>query len=316
MHRVTVVGSGIIGLSTAIAFQESGFEVRLLAKEKWESTLSSKVGAVWFPYAIEPRDKSSLWAAAAYHRYKSEEGIAAGISFIPFLNAYTDEKNEEWVKELPKGTVRKATQKELPTGMKKAFVAEVPLAEPPLYLPYLFEKFLSNGGTFEEKTISKLSELADLDVRVINCTGLGAKEICQDEDLHPMRGQILRAEKLNVHSFADPTRKGALSYIINRSEDCVIGGTDYEDDWNEEVDPEDTTRILTRLKGFGINSDLKLLEIIVGLRPKRSAVRFEFDSDFPNIFHNYGHGGAGFTVAWGCALELAEIFKNIFKSGH
>ena len=310
MPKVTVVGSGIIGLSTAVALQESGFEVRLLAKGKWESTLSSKVGAVWFPYAIEPRDKSSLWAAVAYHRYKSEQGIAAGVSFIPFLNAYTDEENEEWVNELPKGTVRKATLEELPKGMEKGFIAEVPLAEPPLYLPYLLEKFLAQGGTFEQKTISSLSELATLDEWVINCTGLGAKIICKDRDLHPMRGQILRAEKLDVPSFADPTRQGALSYIINRSEDCVIGGTDYENDWNEEIDPEDTTRILTRLKGFGISSNPKVLEIIVGLRPKRSAVRFEFDPYFPNVFHNYGHGGVGFTVAWGCALELASALKS------
>jgi len=52
------------------------------------------------------------------------------------------------------------------------------------------------------------------------------------------------------------------------------------------------------------------LEVLVGLRPKRSSVRFEFDQMFSNIFHNYGHGGAGFTVAWGCAMEVAEILKG------
>jgi len=46
------------------------------------------------------------------------------------------------------------------------------------------------------------------------------------------------------------------------------------------------------------------------LGPKRSSVRFEFDLKFSNIFHNYGHGGAGFTVAWGCAMELAEVLKR------
>jgi D-amino-acid oxidase len=313
MQKITVVGSGIIGLSTALALQESGFQVRIIAKERYDTTLSSKVGAVWFPYAIEPREKSSLWAATSYHRYKEEEGIASGISFLPFLNAYTEEENENWVNELPTGTVRKAEKSELPVGMEKAFIAEVPLAEPPLYLPYLFEKFLSFGGTFVQKTISNLEEMASLDYWVVNCTGLGAKALCQDKDLHPMRGQILRAEKLDVPSFADPTKKGALSYIINRSQDCVIGGTDYENDWNEDIDPEDTNKILNRLKAFGIGTSPQLLEIIVGLRPKRSAVRFEFDPDFPNVFHNYGHGGAGFTVAWGCAMELAQLMKDQAK---
>lgn len=313
MQTITVVGSGIIGLTTAIALQEFGFQVNLVAKDLWDSTLSAKVGAVWFPYAIEPVEKSSVWAATAYHRYKAEEGIADGVSFIPFLNAYTQEENEKWVVQLPPGTVRKATLKELPIGIEKAFIAEVPLAEPPLYLPYLFEKFLSQGGSFEQKTITDLAKLAALGAWVINCTGLGAKTICQDEDLHPMRGQILRAEKMEVSSFAEPTKKGALTYVINRSQDSVIGGTDYENDWNESQDPKDTEKILNRLRGFGVKTNPKLLEIIVGLRPKRSAVRFEFDPEFPNVFHNYGHGGAGFTVAWGCALELASLFKEKLK---
>ncbi|MDX5338758.1 MAG: FAD-binding oxidoreductase [Cyclobacteriaceae bacterium] len=314
MKKITVVGSGIIGLSSAIALQESGFRVHLVTKELWPFTLSAKVGAVWFPYAIEPLEKSSIWAAVSYHRYAAESGKAEGLSFIPFLNAYKNEKNEEWVNQLPPGTVRKAAPEELPKGMEKAFIAEVPLVEPRLYLPYLFEKFISKDGTLEQINISNLSELANLDAWVINCTGLGARAICRDEDLHPMRGQILRTEKLTISSFAEPTKKGALTYVINRSQDTVIGGTDYDQDWNEQEDPEDTVKILSRLQGFGISQQPKILETLVGLRPKRSAVRFEFDPVFPNVFHNYGHGGAGFTVAWGCALDLAEIFKAKLKS--
>jgi D-amino-acid oxidase len=314
MHSVTVIGSGIIGLTSAVSLQESGFHVRILAKERYDSTLSSKVGAVWFPYAIEPKEKTNHWAGLTYERYFNEVGIAKGISFIPFLNAYTDESREDWIKQLPQGTVRKARKDELPPGMERGFIAEVPLAEPSLYLPYLIEKFLNLGGHFEQRTLSNLEELASLDAWVVNCTGLGAKALCQDEDLHPMRGQILRAEKLNVPSFADPTKKGALSYIINRSQDCVIGGTDYENDWNEELVQEDTAKILDRLKAFGIKTRPQLLEIIVGLRPKRSAVRFEFDPKHHHVFHNYGHGGAGFTVAWGCAIELAQLIKDELKN--
>lgn len=155
-----------------------------------------------------------------------------------------------------------------------------------------------------------MDELAALDTWIINCTGLGAKALCNDDDLHPMRGQILRCKKLEIPSFADPTKRGALSYVINRSEDSVIVGTDYENDWNEETDPADTTLILDRLKEAGTSETPQLLEVIVWLRPRRSAVRFEFDKDYPTVFHNYGHGGAGFTVAWGCAIELSEIITG------
>jgi D-amino-acid oxidase len=307
---VTVIGSGIIGLTSAIALQEAGFRVKLYAKEKFGHTLSHKVGAVWFPYTIEPKKKTDRWAAVSYKRYKKESAYAEGVSMIPFLNSYKDLSEEEWVKHLPPGTVREAALSELPNGMEKGLIADVPLAEPPRYLPYLFGKFLENGGEFELKEFKTLKDLASLDNWMINCTGLGARELCGDQGLHPMRGQILRAEKMNIPSFADPIRKGALTYIINRSQDSIIGGTDYEDDWNEEQDPKDTQLILGRLKSFGIQSRPQVIETLVGLRPKRKAVRFEFDEEFPQIFHNYGHGGAGFTVAWGCALELAEILNR------
>lgn len=310
IKSATIIGSGIIGLTSAIALQEAGFQVKIFAKEIFGHTLSHKVGAVWFPYSIEPKKKTDRWAAVSYARYQEESAYAEGVSMIPFLNSYKDLSEEEWVKQLPPGTVREASFSELPTGMEKGLIADVPLAEPPRYLPYLFRKFLDNGGEFELKVFKTLKDLASVDEWVINCTGLGAMELCGDQDLHPMRGQILRTEKMNIPSFADPIRKGALTYIINRSQDSIIGGTDYEDDWNEEEDPNDTQLILGRLKSFGIQSSPQVIETLVGLRPKRKAVRFEFDEQFPRIFHNYGHGGAGFTVAWGCALELAEILHH------
>src|SRR5690606_32626349 len=134
--------------------------------------------------------------------------------------------------------------------------------------------------------------LAGLDEIVINCTGLGAKGICNDKDLHPMRGQILRCKKMSLPSFVNSTLKGSLSYIIQRSHDSIIGGTDYENDWNEEVDPTDTTLILNRLKALDLEiKNPQIEEVLVGLRPRRRCVRFEFDPEFANVFHNYGHGG-------------------------
>jgi D-amino-acid oxidase len=48
----------------------------------------------------------------------------------------------------------------------------------------------------------------------------------------------------------------------------------------------------------------------VGLRPfRRSGVRLERDQlrDGRTVIHNYGHGGAGFTLSWGCAREVLDI---------
>jgi len=309
MKSVTIIGSGIIGLTSALQLQEAGFQVQLIAKERYDKTLSSKVGAIWFPFEVGPKEKTNTWASLTYKHYKTEENAENGITLIPFITAYTQESNTDWTKQLPEGVVRKATKEELPKGIQMAFISNVPLAEPHLYLPYLFQRFLDNGGTFNAREILSLKELASLNTFVINCTGLGAKTLCNDEELHPMRGQILRCKKMAVVSCADSTKKGALSYVINRSEDCIVGGTDYENDWNKNSEASDTKLILKRLKDLCQEAP-QILETLVGLRPRRHSVRFEFDTTYPNVFHNYGHGGAGFTLAWGCAIELAQILSK------
>ena len=47
----------------------------------------------------------------------------------------------------------------------------------------------------------------------------------------------------------------------------------------------------------------------VGLRPFRPQVRVEAEPPGPGplVVHNYGHGGAGVTLSWGCAREAAAL---------
>jgi D-amino-acid oxidase len=49
---------------------------------------------------------------------------------------------------------------------------------------------------------------------------------------------------------------------------------------------------------------------VVGLRPGRSTVRLEEAeplSSGARVVHNYGHGGAGVTLSWGCAREVVTL---------
>ena len=309
--KVVVVGSGIVGLTTALQLQEKGFQVQIVSKVPFHKTLSHKVGAIWFPFEVRPIEKANKWAAYSYQKYLEEVSPQNGVSIIPFMVVYNSESDTSWTLHLPDDQVRKAHDYELPNGVESAFLAQVPLAEPPLYLSYLFQKFLAADGEFTLKEVKSLQEMASLGSKVVNCTGMGAKDLCQDIHLKPMRGQILRSKKLEVTSCVNSTVSGKLSYIINRSTDSIIGGTDYINDYNEQIDDADTQIILERLKTSGLSQKQpEVIEILVGLRPLRSEVRFEYDAIYPNIFHNYGHGGAGFTVAWGCAMELADRFKK------
>lgn len=313
--NIAVIGSGIIGLTTAIALQDSGFSVTIYTKQLPLKTTSAKVGAIWFPYNAEPLEKVNQWSGESYREYELHFHIKnSGVYMVPLLVLSTTQSNDEWVRQLPENSVRKAKKEELPNGYSLGWIATVPLVEPPVYLPYLTNRFLENGGKIIERTFHSLEELPELDDLVINCTGLGAKELCQDNEVYPIRGQILKAESQHLHSMVNATQLGALSYIIQRSDCTVLGGTDYEYDANETVSAEDTALIINRLIQLKLLPKKPIiLEEVVGLRPKRKVIRCEQDKQLPTVFHNYGHGGAGFTTAWGCAKEITEKIKTQIK---
>jgi D-amino-acid oxidase len=53
-----------------------------------------------------------------------------------------------------------------------------------------------------------------------------------------------------------------------------------------------------------------VLEHKVGLRPGRPEIRLEReDGPIPRI-HNYGHGGSGITLSWGCAEETLRLVQE------
>lgn len=64
--------------------------------------------------------------------------------------------------------------------------------EPSFFLPYLYKRIEAAGGRIHRKLIRSFEELSDFDI-VINCAGLGAKILTNDDaDLMPIRGQVMR----------------------------------------------------------------------------------------------------------------------------
>jgi glycine/D-amino acid oxidase-like deaminating enzyme len=60
------------------------------------------------------------------------------------------------------------------------------------------------------------------------------------------------------------------------------------------------------------------LSCIAGLRPYREgAYRLESETRSGKfIVHNYGHGGAGITLSWGCASKVRDIVRNHLASSN
>ena len=115
-------------------------------------------------------------------------------------------------------------------------------------------------------------------------------------------------------SVRDEENPKGRTYIHPRTRDCILGGTYEAGQWDTTPNPskvaaivERCTEVVPELVGA------EVLEHHVGLRPSRaSGVRLEADaaaSGNVQVIHNYGHGGAGITLSWGCAEEAATLVQ-------
>jgi D-amino-acid oxidase len=184
----------------------------------------------------------------------------------------------------------------------------------PVYMRYLEQRFTAGGGRIETGTITDLEAATRETALVVHCTGLGARELAHDRDVFPIRGQVVRVrapwvQRCLVHD-ATPAD---LAYMVPRSTELVLGGTAGDHDWNPQPDAETERRILARCARLA--PGIERAEVVgraVGLRPGRPTVRLEVErlGARRSIVHNYGHGGSGVTLSWGCAEEVVELVRK------
>ena len=190
------------------------------------------------------------------------------------------------------------------------FSLRVPLMDTTIYLDYLAARFLRAGGTINVNVcFEKLEEVDRKFDLVINCAGIGARELMQDADLEPHRGQVAIVPRIEGLSCAIVCDDASLMYVIPRTNDCVFGGTnDLSSDL--AVDPKTTERIVAECSRLLKIKKPNVLAERVGLRPfRKSGVRLKRDQlrDGRAVIHNYGHGGSGFTLSWGCAENVFSL---------
>ncbi|MFD0318466.1 FAD-dependent oxidoreductase [Streptomyces flavalbus] len=306
--EVLVVGGGVIGLTTAVVLAERGRRVRLWTRDPVERTTSAVAGALWWPYRIEPVARARAWALRSLDVYEELAGRPGetGVRMVDGVLGETElDEVAGWATpRLP--SLRAATPDEYAGA---GLWARLPLIDMPTYLPWLRDRLTAAGGTVEVRTVTSLDG-ADAPV-VVNCTGLGARTLVPDETVRPVRGQLVVVTNPGIDTWlvsTDPS--GAMAYFFPQPGGLVLGGTAEPDAWSLEPDPATAEAIVRRCAALRPEiTGSRVLSHRVGLRPTRAAVRLERLPlpDGRTLLHHYGHGGAGVTVAWGCAEEAAGL---------
>ena len=305
-----VVGAGVSGLTCGVLFAKRGFRTVIFAEQIGQQTTSGAAGALWFPYDAEPADKVIPWALATYKELVDlAKDPRSGVSMIE-LRQYCragEVQIPNWA-----SVISTEVEKSLNVSgsiFSSGFSLNVPLMDTTIYLDYLADRFQKAGGEIGESV--RFEKLEDVDSKfdlVINCAGIGARELAHDVDLEPHRGQVAIVPKIDNLKCAIVCDDAPLMYAIPRTNDCVFGGTNEISD-NLDVDPTSTSRIVAECSRVLKIDNPRVLNERVGLRPfRKSGVRLEREKLHASrtVIHNYGHGGSGFTLSWGCA-------ENVFK---
>ena len=307
-----MVGSGISGLTTAISLLEAGHTVRVVAAERALSTTSAVAAAVWFPTHVAPWERVSGWGAHTFDVLADQAAAhVPGVIMRESLSLYRKAPGTPgWTAAV--GDVRPARADELTPGYGYGLRYAVPLAEMPRYLPWLEARVRALGGQITQRQLRSLDEVGDGADVVVNCAGLGAGELVDDASVYPVRGQVVRVSNPGLTlSVRDEEHPGGRAYVHPRTEDCILGGTLDEGQWDTAADADVGAAILTRCAELvPALKDARVLEQVVGLRPGRPTVRLEEGERLGSgarVLHNYGHGGSGITLCWGCAREITAL---------
>lgn len=243
-----VIGAGVIGLTTARLLQEAGMAVTIYAKALSPETTSDIAGGQWHPAwhfrasEVTPEWRAQYRAALDYswRRFQLLVGQDYGIRWLP---TYTEGGAPE-AALLP--TFPPVNQVigpgQHPFPVESVVRYDTLYVEPSRFLRQLLRDFQIAGGEVEVRSFTAPAQLAMLPQRVIvNCTGLGARDLFGDTQLRPARGQL---EILLPQSEVQYAFSGQSGYMFARPDGIVLGGTFELDQWSTEPDPGVTERLL------------------------------------------------------------------------
>ena len=251
---VAVLGSGVMGLSTARLVQEAGYPVTIYTAALPPNTTSNIAGGQFHPFglyredAVTPEWKAQFARALDYswRRFQIMVGDEYGIRWLPtFSEARRPERRD--IPTFPPIN-RMLGPGEHPFPLDGVLRIDTLYVETGHYLRQMLRDVRLDGGRIEVRHLTGPMDIAALPERLVfNCTGLGSRELFGDQELRPARGQlaILLPQSEVRYAFT-----GSSGYMFPRPDGIVLGGTFELDEWSTTPEPAAIDQILASHKQF------------------------------------------------------------------
>ena len=257
-RNCAVVGAGVMGLSVARLLQLQGAKVMIYAKHLPPDTTSNVAGAQWWPFSVFDASRRTESFAAQYVKaaefsfryFQQFTGSEWGVRWVPNYYLSNEQHANGWLGG-PGGVLH---------GMQVDFRDFAPgehvfsdgyarrfhsmLIEPSVYMPRLLNEFLAAGGEIVVRSFENSGEVLALqEPMIFNCSGLGARNLFDDRELMPVKGQLtflLPQPEVNYNLLS-----GNL-YMFPRSDGILLGGTYENGEWDPAPSANAKARILAQ----------------------------------------------------------------------
>ena len=260
-RRAAVIGCGVTGLCAARQLQRRGFDVTIYAKAVPPHTTSNMSLAHWSPTSrvVAVTGRTSQWdeqfRAAADIAYRELQLLAGRDYGVTWIDRYRP-------MEEPQPEPVASERALLPDHLREPFEVlgpgehpfPLPYAtreshlkfEPAMYLDRLVRDVLAFGGRIVIRELGDRRELMSLDEPVVvNCSGLGARELFDDGELVPYKGQLtlLVPQPEVTYETGGGLRTtsghaGVQLHMTPRSDGIALGGTAEYDEWSLQPNEE------------------------------------------------------------------------------
>lgn len=238
---VAVIGAGVMGLTTARLVQEAGLPVTIHTADVPPNTTSNLAGGQWGPTghyresAVTPEWRSQYKAALAisWRRFHALDGQRYGVRWLPTYSE-AERVGPPGLEPYYPGS-RLLSPGDHPFRAEDLAVYQTMYVETGRFLAELTRDVLRDGGRMRIRRFASAAELSELPERlVINCTGLGSRELFGDAELGPVRGQIVVLAPQPEVRYALTLPAG---YMFPRADGIILGGTFERGEWSTVPEP-------------------------------------------------------------------------------